>query len=185
MSLAVNTLPGLVAGTWAIDPAHSEVAFTVRHLMVSKVRGTFARFQGAVTVAEDVLASSVEATVETASFDTRDAGRDNHVRSRDFLEVETYPELAFRSTGIRQAGDDFVVTGDLTLKGVTKSVELALEFGGVSVSPMGTRAGFSAETQIDRSEFGVDIQMPLDGGGLVVGEKVTIHLEIEAVLQEG
>lgn len=184
MTLAVNTLPGLTAGTWTIDPSHSEVAFTVRHLMVSKVRGTFPRFQGTITVGEDVLDSSVEVAVETASLDTRDATRDNHVRSRDFLEVEKYPLMTFRSTGIRPDGDDYVLAGDLTIKGVSRPVELALQFHGVNVSPMGTRAGFSAQTVIHRSDFGVDIQMPLDGGGVVVGEKVTIHLEIEAVRQD-
>jgi polyisoprenoid-binding protein YceI len=175
---------GLVAGVWAIDPAHSEVSFTVRHLMVSKVRGTFTRFSGSVTVAENLLDSRAEATVEIDSIDTREPNRDNHLRSADFFEVAKYPEMTFASTALRPDGGDYVLTGDLTIKGVTKPVDFTLEFNGVGPDPYGgTRAGFSASTEISRSEFGVDIHLPLDGGGVVVGDKVKILLEIEAVLQ--
>jgi len=185
MSTSSSTVtPRLTAGTWNIDPAHSEVSFTVRHLMVSKVRGTFTGFTGSVTVAEDPLASSVEATIDMASIDTRDAGRDAHLRSPDFFETDTYPTMTYRSASVRPHGDDFVVEGELTLHGVTRPVALDLELNGVSADPWGgTRAGFSAETEINRKDFGVDITMPLDGGGMVVGDKIKVHLEIEAILQ--
>src|SRR4051794_19189595 len=127
MTTATVQLPGLTAGAWAIDLAHSEVSFTVRHLMVSKVRGTFTKFEGTVNVADDVLASSVQATIHLDSIDTRDANRDNHLRSADFFEIEKYPTMTFQSTGIRAEGDHFVVEGDLSLHGVTKSVPLTLE----------------------------------------------------------
>lgn len=184
MTAPAATLPDLVPGTWAIDVAHSEVSFVVRHLMVSKVRGTFERFSSSITVADDVLASTVEATVEMDSITTSEPNRDNHLRSKDFFEVGTHPEMTFRSTSIRPDGDDFVVVGDLTLKGVTREVAFALEYNGASTSPMGTRSGFSATTEINRNDFGVDIKMPIDGGGVVVGEKVKIVLEIEAVLEQ-
>jgi polyisoprenoid-binding protein YceI len=184
MTTAVSTIPGLVAGVWTIDPTHSEVSFTVRHLMVSKVRGTFRTFSGDVTVADNLLDSQVRATVDINSIDTREENRDNHLRSADFFEAEKYPEMTFVSTAIRPDGDDFILVGDLTIKGVTKSVEFELEFNGVGPDAWGgTRAGFSADTEISRADFGVDIHMPLDGGGVVVGDKVKIVLEIEAVLQ--
>lgn len=181
---AVTAVPGLIAGVWAIDPAHSEVSFTVRHLMVSKVRGTFRTFSGELKVAENLLDSSATATIDLNSIDTNEPNRDAHLRSADFFEVEKYPAMTFSSTAIRPDGDDYVLVGDLSLKGVTKPVELKLEFHGVGSDPWGgTRAGFSAETEISRAEFGVDIQLPLDGGGVVVGDKVKVVLEIEAVLQ--
>ena len=177
-------VPGLTAGTWTIDPSHTDVSFTVRHLMVSKVRGSFTRFDGTIVIAEDPLASSVEASVDLSSIDTRDENRDAHLRSADFFETETYPTMTFRSTKVRRAGSDFAVEGELSLHGVTRPVQLDLEFNGVSADPWGgTRAGFSAETEINRRDFGIDISMPLDGGGVVVGDKVKVHLEIEAVLQ--
>jgi len=176
--------PRLTAGSWSIDPAHSEVSFTVRHLMVSKVRGTFTGFSGSITIAEDPLASAVEATIDMASIDTRDAGRDAHLRSPDFFETDVYPTMTYRSVAVRPHGDDFVVDGELTLHGVTRPVALHLELNGVSADPWGgTRAGFSAEAEINRKDFGVDITMPLDGGGVVVGDKNKVHLEIEAILQ--
>jgi polyisoprenoid-binding protein YceI len=181
---AITTVPGLVAGVWAIDPTHSEVSFSVRHLMVSKVRGTFRTFFGELKVAENLLESSVSATIDLNSIDTNEPNRDAHLRSADFFEVEKYPAMTFVSTAIRSDGDDYVLVGDLSLKGVTRPVELELEFNGVGNDPWGgTRAGFSAETEINRSDFGVDIQLPLDGGGVVVGDKVKVVLEIEAVLQ--
>ena len=185
MTTATVQLPGLTAGVWAIDLAHSEVSFTVRHLMVSKVRGTFTKFEGTLNVADDVLASSVQATIDLDSIDTRDANSDNHLRSADFFEIEKYPTMTYQSTGIRAEGDHFVVEGDLSLHGVTKSVPLTLEFNGVSTDPWGgTRAGFSAEGEINRRDFGIDISMPLDGGGVVVGDKIKISIEIEAVLNQ-
>jgi polyisoprenoid-binding protein YceI len=183
MSTSSTTVPTLTAGTWTIDPTHSEVSFTVRHLMVSKVRGTFTGFSGSITVGDDPLLSSVDTSVDMNSIDTRDAGRDAHLRSADFFHVEDHPTMTYRSTGVRPDGDNYVVDGELTLHGVTRPVQLNVEFNGVSADPYGgTRAGFSAETEINRRDFGVDISMPLDGGGVVVSDKVRVHLEIEAIL---
>ena len=185
MTTVIDTqIPGYIAGTWTIDPVHSNVAFTVRHLMVSKVRGRFGTFGGTIVTAEDLLASSLEATVDLSSVDTDQPDRDAHVRSADFLDVERYPTLTYRSTGLRPAGDGFVVDGDLTLHGVTRSVPLQLEVNGFqATTPFGdSRAGFSATTEINRSDFGIDLNMPLDGGGVVVGDKIQIVLEVEAIL---
>mgnify|MGYP001344880868 FL=1 len=176
--------PQIPAGTWTIDPSHSEVGFSVRHLMVSKVKGNFESFEGTITIAEDPLQSSVTAEVDLSSINTRDEQRDGHLRSADFFEVETHPKLTFTSTSVEPKGDDYVVTGDLSIKGTTKSVVLDLEFNGVHPDPWGgTRAGFSAETEISRKEFGVDFEIPMDGGGVVVGDKIKVLLEVEAVLQ--
>lgn len=176
--------PDIPAGTWAIDASHSEVSFSVRHLMVAKVRGTFETFEGTITIAEDPLASSVEASIDLASINTRDEQRDGHLRSPDFFETDTYPTMTFRSTSVTPDGGDFKVVGDLTLKGTTRSVELDLEFNGVHPDPWGgTRAGFSAETEISRKDFGVDFEVPMDGPGVVVGDKIKVILEIEAALQ--
>jgi polyisoprenoid-binding protein YceI len=175
--------PEIPAGTWTIDASHSEVGFSVRHLMVAKVRGTFESFEGTITIAEDPLQSSVAAEVDLSSINTRDPQRDGHLKSADFFEVETHPKLTFTSTSVVPDGSDFKVTGDLTIKGTTKSVVLDLEFNGVHPDPWGgTRAGFSAETEISRKEFGVDFEIPMDGGGVVVGDKIKVMLEVEAVL---
>lgn len=177
------TTPEIPTGTWTIDPSHSEVGFTVRHLMVSKVKGNFETFEGTITIAEDPLQSSVTAGVDLGSINTRDPQRDAHLRSADFFETETYPKLTFTSTSVEPAGSDYRVTGDLTIKGVTRSVVLDLEFNGVHPDPWGgTRSGFSATTEISRKDFGVDFEIPMDGGGVVVGDKVKIGLEVEAVL---
>jgi polyisoprenoid-binding protein YceI len=175
--------PEIPAGTWTIDPSHSEVGFSVRHLMVAKVKGTFETFEGTITIAENPLESSVTAEVDLSSINTRDEQRDGHLRSADFFEVENHPKLTFTSTSVEPDGGDFKVTGDLTIKGVTKPVVLDLEFNGVHPDPWGgTRSGFSAETEISRKEFGVDFEIPMDGGGVVVGDKIKITLEVEAVL---
>jgi polyisoprenoid-binding protein YceI len=184
MSTSTVELPALVAGTWAIDVSHSEVGFTVRHLMVSKVKGSFKTFEGTITIAPNPMDSRVEARIDAFSVETRDENRDNHLRSSDFFEVENYPYITFVSTSVRPHGHDFVVTGDLTIRGVTRSVDLALEFNGVTPDPWGgTRAGFSATTEISRADFGITFNMPIDGGGVVVGDKIKINLEIEAILQ--
>jgi polyisoprenoid-binding protein YceI len=183
MTTAITTLPGLTAGTWAIDPVHSTVGFSVRHLMVSKVRGTFNDFTGAITVAEDGTAS-VTAEIQVASIDTKNADRDAHIKSADFFDAEQFPTATFTSTGIRTKGDDYVVDGNFTLRGVTRPVELALEFNGVNPGMgHGPVAGFEATTVLNRKDFGISIDMPLEGGGAVVGDKITISLEIEAGLQ--
>jgi polyisoprenoid-binding protein YceI len=179
-----TTIPGYVAGTWTIDPVHSEVGFSVRHMMVSKVRGKFTSFQGEIVTADDPLDSTVYAAIELSSIDTGNADRDNHIRSADFFEVDTYRTMTFRSTGVRATDDGFVLEGDLTLKGVTKPVSLQLELGGFGLDPYGnTRAGFTATGEIKRSDFGVDFNAVMETGGVVVADKVTLNLEIEAILQ--
>ena len=181
---STTQIPGYVVGTWDIDATHSTVGFVVRHMMVSKVRGFFRDFSGEIVTAENPADSSVTATIDLASIDTRQEQRDAHIRSADFFDVENHPQMTFRSTGVRADGADWVVDGELTLKGNTKPVTLALELNGFGPDAYGgTRAGFSAKTEINRNEFGVDIKMPMDGGGVVVGDKVTVELEIEAVLR--
>lgn len=188
MSNATTTavqVPGYLAGTWSIDPVHSDVSFTVRHMMVSKIRGSFRSVSGSIVLAEDPVDSVVTADIDLASIDTGNAQRDEHVRSADFFEVTKYPTMTFRSTAVRVDGGDVVVVGDLTLKGVTRPVELPLEVNGFTKDPYGgTRAGFSASTSINRRDFGITIDMPMDGGGAVVGDKIQVHLEIEAVLAQ-
>lgn len=175
----------LPAGTWTIDVAHSEVGFSVRHMMVSRVRGRFEKFDATLTVPEDPLQSSVVATIDASSINTNNAQRDEHVRSADFLDVANHPEFTFTSTGLRQEGENFVLTGDLTIKGNTRPVELALEFNGSTTDPYGLkRAGFHASTEISRKEFGVDLHMPMDGGGVVVGDKITIEIDAEFTLKQ-
>jgi polyisoprenoid-binding protein YceI len=179
-------IPGYVAGTWAIDPVHSEVSFTVRHMMVSKVRGRFDKFEGTIVTAEDPLASSVTAAVDLSTINTGQEQRDAHIRSADFFEVEKYPEMTFVSTAVKTAEEGFVLEGDLTLKGITRAVAFNLEVNGIGPDAYGgTRIGFSAETQIGRSDFGVNFNGPIPGvpGGVAVSENVTINLEIEGVLQ--
>ena len=177
-------IPGYVVGTWDIDAAHSTVGFSVRHMMVSKVRGYFRTFSGEIVTAEDPAQSSVTATVDMDSIDTRQEQRDAHIRSADFFDVGNHTVMTYRSTGVRPDGADWAVDGELTLKGITKPVTLELEVNGFGPDAYGgTRAGFSAKTVISRSEFGVDIQMPMDGGGVVVGDKINVELEIEAVLR--
>jgi polyisoprenoid-binding protein YceI len=185
MSTTRVEVPGLVAGSWVIDPVHSEVGFSVRHLMVSKVKGKFKTFEGVITIAEDPLQSRVEATIDAASVDTGEPNRDNHLRSQDFFHVDNHPKITFVSTRVVPRSEGFDLTGDLTIHGVTRPITLVLEFSGVGPDPWGgTRAGFSAETEISRKDYGVDFDMPLDGGGVVVGDKIRITLEIEAVLQK-
>ncbi len=170
------------AGTWTIDASHSSAEFSVRHVMVGKTRGRFADFAGVLTIADDPLASSVEATFQMASVDTHDAGRDTHLRSGDFFDVETFPTMTFTSTSVQPKGSDHALVGELTIKGVTRPVTLSLDFNGVAQDPWGgTRAGFSAETTIERKDFGLTWNATLDAGGVLVGDKVKIALEIEAV----
>ncbi|MUN38918.1 YceI family protein [Actinomadura litoris] len=190
MTAQLVEIPGYVAGTWTIDPVHSSVGFAIRHLMVSKVRGRFAEFEGTIVTGEDVLDSSVTATIDLASVDTGNAQRDEHVKAADFLEVEKYPSMTYRSTGLRREGDGFVLDGELTLRGVTRQVPLRLEVGGFGPDPFlqddpfrGARAGFTATGEINRLDFGVGDDGTIPGGGLALGEKVQLVLEIEASLQ--
>ncbi|GAA1443885.1 YceI family protein [Nocardiopsis tropica] len=174
----------LKPGTWTIDPTHSVIGFSVRHMMVSKVRGRFEKFEATLTVPEDPARSSVEATIDAGSINTDNGDRDNHIRSADFFDVDQNPQFTFRSTGIEARGEDFVLKGELGIKGRTNPVELTLEFNGSTLDPYGLdRAGFAASTQISRKEFGVDIEMPMDGGGVVVGDKITIEIDAEFIRQ--
>lgn len=176
--------PEIPTGTWSIDASHSEVGFSVRHLAVAKVKGQFESFEGTITIAEDPLQSAVEASIDLASITTRDKQRDEHLRSSDFFNVEANPKMTFRSTSVTPSGSDYTLVGDLTIKDVTKPVELDLEFNGVSPDPWGgTRAGFSATGEINRKDFGIDFNIPLDGGGFVIGDKIKLVLEVEAALQ--
>jgi polyisoprenoid-binding protein YceI len=173
----------LGTGTWAIDPVHSSIGFSVRHLMVSKVRGTFGNFSGAIVVAEDGT-PSVTAEIAVDSINTNNEQREAHIKSADFFDVDNHPTATFRSTGVRANGNNYVVDGEFTLKGITKPVSLDLEFNGVNPGMgHGEVAGFEASVVLNRKDFGIDIDMPLETGGAVVGDKITITLEIEALKQ--
>lgn len=181
MSITETIGSGLQAGTWDIDPAHSTVEFSVRHMMFSKVKGRFTGFRGAVTVADDPAQSSVEAVIDVASVDTGDEKRDAHLRGPDFLDTERYPEMTFVSRAVRQDRDRHLVVGDLSLHGVTRPVELELTLNGVGTDPFGgTRAAFSATTELSRKEFGLEWNVALETGGVLVGDKVQVSLEIQA-----
>jgi polyisoprenoid-binding protein YceI len=181
MTAAVAT--DLSTGTWAIDPVHSSIGFSVRHLVVSKIRGTFETFSGAIVVAEDGT-PSVTAEIAVDSLHTGSEQRDGHVKSADFFDVEKYPTATFVSTGVRADGDTYVLDGDFTLKGITKPIQLTLEFNGVNPGMgHGEVAGFEASVVLNRKDFGIDIDMPLETGGAVVGDKVTITLAVEALKQ--
>lgn len=172
----------ITPGTWTVDPSHSSVTFVARHLMVSKVRGSFGSFAGTITIADDLLASKVEATVDVASVTTGESGRDEHLRSGDFFELEQFPTWSLVSTGLRADGDDYVMTADLTIKGVTRPVEFEVEFEGMATDPWGNvKAGFEAKTEINRTDFGLTWNAALEAGGVLVGEKVKIELDIQAV----
>lgn len=175
-------LEDLTPGIWTIDPSHSAITFVARHLVITKVRGTFGEVSGTLTITEDKLASAVEATIGMASITTGDDSRDGHLKSAEFFDVENYPTMTFVSTGLRGDGAEYVLTGDLTIKGITKTLELDLEFEGVSPDPWGgTRVGFSAVGTINRRDFGLDFDVKLDTGGALVSEKIKIELEVQAV----
>jgi polyisoprenoid-binding protein YceI len=185
MSDTMVRIPGYVAGTWEIDTVHSEVSFVIRHLMVSKVRGRFDRFSADIVTAPDPLDSSVTAEVDLSSINTGNDQRDAHIRSADFFGVDQHPTMTYRSTGLRPDGEGFLLEGDLTLRGITRPVPLRLEANGFGPGiGGGTRAGFSATGEINRNDFGVSYNAALESGGVVLGEKVTIVLEIEAVLRD-
>jgi polyisoprenoid-binding protein YceI len=169
--------------TWSFDNAHSSIGFSVRHLMISKVRGHFNQWGGTFDYdEEDPTRSKLSVRIDAASIDTRDEKRDAHLRSPDFFDVEKFPELVFESRKIDRDGDDFVVTGDLTIHGVTRSVQLQVESLGRTKDPWGgERAGFSASATISRKDFDMHFNMPLEAGGVVVGDKIEIGIEIEAV----
>jgi polyisoprenoid-binding protein YceI len=168
-------------GTWSIDPSHSEVGFTARHLM-SKVRGLFEKFEGQIVTGDN---PSATASIDLTSINTRDENRDVHLRSGDFFDVESNGSMTFASTKVEDGGNGLLVTGDLSIKGVTKPVTLDVEFFGVETDPWGgTRAGFEGTTTISRKEWGIDFNIPMDGGRLLVGDKVDITVSAQAVLQQ-
>lgn len=180
--MTTTTPAGLTTGTWTIDASHSEATFTVRHAGISKVRGSVAITDGIVVIGEDPATASVTANLDPATINTRDEGRDAHLRSADFFQVEEYPTWTFTSTSVRADGDDYVVTGDLTIHGVTRTVELETEFNGAAVDPFGNqRVAFSAETEISRKDFGLTWNAALEAGGVLVSDKVKINLEIAAI----
>ena len=170
----------LTPGTWTIDPTHSEVGFVARHLMVTKVRGSFTDVSGTVEVAEDITRSVADVTIKAASVHSGTADRDAHLRSADFFDVDTYPDLTFRST----AFDGETLTGDLTIKGVTKPVTLDVEFNGTATDPWGNeKAAFEATAEINRTDWGLTWNANLEKGGVLVSEKVRLHLDVQLAKQ--
>jgi polyisoprenoid-binding protein YceI len=172
-------------GTYALDPAHTRIGFIARHLMVTKVRGSFGEFDGSITIAEDPAKSTAEATIKAISIETGVADRDGHLRSGDFLEAEKYPQLTFANARVvAQKGATFTVRGDLTIKDVTKEVELAVELDGVVTDPFGNeKLAVSARTEINREDFGMTWNAALETGGVLVSQKIVIEIEAQAVRQ--
>lgn len=180
---AITEIPGYIAGNWTIDPAHSEVGFTVRHMMLSKVRGKFVNFEGTITTAAKPLDSSVTATIDMSSITTGNEQRDGHLRSADFFDAENHPQMTFRSTGLRHEGGTYLLDGELTIRGTTRPITLSVDIHGFGPDNYGgTRTGFTAEGEISRKDFGVNWNDLIEGGGAVVSDKVQITLEIQAVL---
>ncbi|SOC55807.1 YceI family protein [Ornithinimicrobium cerasi] len=176
-----------MSGEWRFDPAHTRVGFSARHAMVTTVRGTFKEVSGVIRVdAEEVSRSSVEVVIQAASVDTYNAQRDEHLRSVDFFDVETYPEIRFVSSTVDEVEEDnFMVVGDLTIKSTTKQVAIPIALLGIQRDPMGNlRAGFEATRRLNRKEFGLHWNMPLDKGGVLVSEKVSLEFEISAIKTE-
>ncbi len=172
-----------VSGTWTIDPAHSHLGFAARHAMVTTVRGSFTEFDGTLHLDGDEPARSyAEVTIQAASFESGNDQRDGHVRGADFLDVENHPTLTFRSTGVRAKGGDYVLAGDLTIRGTSRPVEIAVELEGLGNDPFGNeRVGFSGTTQISRKDFGLTWNVALESGGLLVSDKVAITLDVSAI----
>lgn len=184
MTSTLSTHPQYRTGTWKLDPTHSTIGFTVTHLAISKVRGTFDSFDVTITTAEDPRDSRVEATIDIASVNTGQAQRDAHLQSSDFFLVSEHPTATFVSTALEVNGDDFALTGDLTLRGVTKPVVLTGELGGVMTDGYGqTKAGASATATINRHDFGVSWNAALEAGGLTLGDTVALTIELQVVLQ--
>lgn len=179
----MTALPtNLTPGTWTLDASHTQVAFVVRHAGISKVRGVFGETEGALNIGETVEDSSLNVTIQTASIDTRNQGRDEHLRTGDFFQADEFPTITFTSTTATGAGEDWVLKGDLTIKGVTHEVELEVEYNGTATDPFGMhRAGFSAHTTINRKDWGLSWNAPLETGGLLLSEKIKLELEAEFV----
>ncbi|MGI8855618.1 MAG: YceI family protein [Thermomicrobiales bacterium] len=173
------------AGRWQFDVGHSRVGFEGRHLMVAKVRGVFTEFSGAIQIADAPEESSAELTIAAASIESGFKDRDDHLRSADFLDVDNYPAITFRSTALRHRADAiWEATGDLTIRGVTRPVALDIEFGGAVADPWGNeKIGLTVTTQINREEWGLTWNMALDGGGIVAGKSIRLEIDVEAVRQ--
>lgn len=185
MTNTIDTRTDYVAGTWKVDAAHSRIGFSVKHLMISKVRGTFDSFDVTIVTAPNPHDSTIEATIDVASVNTGQADRDNHLRAGDFFKVDEFPQMTFRSTSFHATGDEFTIVGDLTLRGVTKPVTLTGELGGVITDPYGqTKAGATATAVINRHDFGVSWNAALEAGGMTLGDNVTIELELQVILQK-
>jgi polyisoprenoid-binding protein YceI len=174
-----------LAGDYEIDPAHSRIGFTARHAMVTKVRGSFGTFRGTAHIADDAAASSTSITIQADSFTTNQEQRDGHVKSGDFLNVEVYPEITFASTAVERVDDEtFRITGDLTVRDVTRPVTVDFEFTGLAKDPFGNvRAGFEGSTTINRSDFGVTFNAALETGGVLVSDKIGLEFDISAIQQ--
>ncbi len=182
--MSTTTSTDTLTGTYTIDPTHSRIGFVARHAMVTKVRGSFNEFAGSGWFdADDPTNSRLELAIQAASIDTRNPDRDGHLRSNDFFDMEAYPEITFASTAVERVNDeDFRVTGDLTIKGVTKPVTVDLTFEGAAVDPyQNQRIGFEGRTTINRKDWGVTWNAPLEAGGVLVGEKITLELEVSAI----
>jgi polyisoprenoid-binding protein YceI len=188
MTDGIAQIPGFIAGTWKLDPAHSDVGFVVGHLVVSKVHGRFDAFSGTVVTDEDLVRTSVRVSIEAASVNTHLPVRDNQVRSADFLDAEHFPSITFASTAVRDEAGRYFVDGDLTIRGTTRPVTLNLDVNGFSPDTFGaTRVSFSATTTIDRNDFGVSFNAPIPGlnHAMLLSDTVAINLDVEAVLQPG
>ena len=175
-----------IAGTWTIDASHTRIGFVARHAMVTKVRGAFNEFEGsAVVAAEDFAKSTVTVTIQAASIDTRNEQRDGHLRSNDFLGMEEYPEITFVSTGLTETGPTSLeLTGDLTIKGVTRAVTVPFEFEGLATDPFGNlRAGFEGAVNINRKDYGITWNAALETGGVLVSDKIVLEFDVSAVKQ--
>lgn len=187
MSTTASEATGLAAatGTWVIDASHSTIGFTVRHAMIAKVRGSFGEFEGSFTInGDDLSASSAEVTIAAASIDTSSADRDAHLKSADFLDVEQFPTLTFTSTAVAVDGPEVTLTGDLTIHGVTRPVTVEYEYVGTSRDPYGNeRIGFEGKAKISRKEFNLTWNAALETGGVLVGDEITLVLDVEAVKQ--
>jgi polyisoprenoid-binding protein YceI len=184
--MSTVTIPTSVTGTYSIDPSHSEVGFVARHAMVTKVRGSFTQFEGSGYFdAENPATSHLSLTIQVSSVNTRNADRDNHLRSGDFFDVEQYPVITFVSTSVEPAGEDaerFLVTGDLTIKGVTRPVTLDFEYTGAARDPFGNeRIGFEGSAVVNRKDWGLNYNAVLEAGGLLISEKITLQFEVSAI----
>ena len=182
--MTTTTAPSTLTGTYAVDPTHSRIGFVARHAMVTKVRGSFNEFEGTGYFdAENPANSHLRLTIQAASIDTRNADRDAHLKSNDFFDMENHPEITFVSTSVEQVdGDSYRVSGDLTIKGVTKPVTVDFDYAGTAVDPFGnTRIGLEGKTTVNRKDWGVNWNAALEAGGVLVSEKVALEFEVSAI----